>query len=248
MKSNPALPALESPAADPQKEARVRRMFAGIARRYDLLNTVLTASRDRHWRRFAADAARLRADDTALDVCTGTGEIALELARRVGPSGRVVALDFCEDMLAVARGKLGAVACEGYVELVLGNAEGLPFPDDSFVATTNGFALRNVASIERTLCEMRRVTWPGGKVVALEIAKPQMPIIRHLYRPYFYGLVPIFGRLISGDTGAYRYLPDSLTRFPSRKGILDLFTAVGLRNPRCHDLTLGIATVFVGTK
>lgn len=223
-------------------------MFAGISQRYDLLNTLLSAGRDRGWRAFTVEQCQLHPGDMAVDVCAGTGEIAFDLGRAVGDRGRAVGVDFCAEMLEVGKEKIAGTSLSPRVEFVQANAESMPFPDDTFAAATNGFALRNVASIERTLREMRRVVRPGGRVVVLEIAKPQLPIMRSLYQPYLYRAVPFIGKLISGNSAAYTYLPNSLTHFPSRREILATFAAVGLQQARCYELTLGVATVFVGIK
>lgn len=231
-----------------EKETRVRSMFAAISGRYDLLNRVMSGRRDRSWRIFAVQQCRLQQGDSAVDVCAGTGDIAIELAQAVGSKGKVVGVDFCLEMMEVGREKVARHRLGSQIEFVQANAERMPFPDDTFAAATNGFAMRNVASIERTLREMRRVVKPGGRVVVLELAKPEIPVIRSLYEPYFYHVVPVIGGIISGNRGAYKYLPKSLIHFPPRQEILDIFASVGLKSARCCDLTLGIATVFVGIK
>ncbi|MCL5264825.1 MAG: bifunctional demethylmenaquinone methyltransferase/2-methoxy-6-polyprenyl-1,4-benzoquinol methylase UbiE [Chloroflexi bacterium] len=243
-----AMQRIDKTPKEMEKETRVHSMFADISGKYDLLNALLSAQRDRAWRRFAVDKCLLRPGDCAVDVCAGTGDISIELARRVGTGGKVIGVDFTYEMMEIGQEKVARKGLEAQIEFVQANAEGMPFDDDTFVAATNGFAMRNVASIERALREMRRVVRPGGRVVVLELAKPQIPVIRSLYDPYFYHVVPMIGRVVGGNGGAYKYLPNSLTHFPPRREILDIFAAVGLRSAKCYDLTLGVATVFVGVK
>ncbi|MGB9920397.1 MAG: demethylmenaquinone methyltransferase [Moorellales bacterium] len=230
------------------KEIYVRHLFDSIAHRYDLLNTLLTFNLDKHWRRFAAARTGLGPGGAALDVCCGTGMLALELARLVGPHGKVVGLDFSEAMLRVAEKRLARRKEGAVIRLVRGNAVALPFPDNTFDCATIGFALRNVPDVEKTLMEMRRVVRPGGKVVSLELAHPGVLGFRQAYQFYFYYLVPLLGRLGVGLKGPYSYLPNSVRRFPHQKEILTLFQALGLVDVRLFELTGGVVAVHVGTK
>ncbi len=230
------------------KEKYVHGVFAAIARRYDLMNTLLSFNRDKYWRRFAVAQTGLAAGGSALDVCCGTGLLALELARAAGPGGRVTGLDFCREMLAVAAGNVAASPCGGRVELVEGNAMALPFADDSFDCATIGFALRNVPDIAAVLAEMRRVVRPGGKVVSLELAKPSAPVFKQLYYLYFERILPLLGKAGAGVDGPYRWLPESLRRFPHQAVVRDIFTAAGLKDAVYHELTGGIVAVHVGRK
>ncbi len=236
----------KKPGPDPQdKAAYVRAMFNSIARRYDLLNTVLSLGRDRRWRRFAVGASGLTRGGRGLDVACGTGMLALEQALVVGPRGLVVGLDFSGEMLAVARRRLAA---HPQVRLICGDALTLPFPDDTFDAATIGFALRNVADVPRTIAEMARVVRPGGRVVSLELGLPRAPFFRQTYLLYFKRLLPLLGRLGVGCDGPYRYLPASVLAFYTPEEISGFFGAAGLKGIVCYRLDLGIATVHVGTK
>jgi demethylmenaquinone methyltransferase/2-methoxy-6-polyprenyl-1,4-benzoquinol methylase len=230
------------------KETYVHTLFTNIAHRYDLLNTVLSLNRDKHWRRFAVGRCGLKSGGCGIDVCCGTGMLALEQARIVGPGGRVVGVDFCEEMLARGRQNIAKTPYRDVVELVSGNAMDLPFPDDVFDCATIGFALRNVPSIRRTIEEMMRVVKPGGRVVSLELAKPSLPVFKQVYYLYFNYLVPVMGRFGVGLPGPYKYLPDSLKTFPHQDEIRALFADVGLKDARCFELTGGIVAVHVGTK
>lgn len=230
------------------KEAYVYALFSSIAHRYDLLNTVLSFNRDRAWRRFAVAQSGLQPGGFGLDVCCGTGMLAFEQARVVGPTGKVVGVDFCDEMLKVAAANLEKTSYKGIVEFVKGNAIDLPFEDNTFDCATMGFALRNVSDMRKALAEMRRVVKPGGKVVNLDLAKPRLPVFKQLYYLYFNYLVPLLGRLGVGLEGPYRYLPASLKVFPHQEEIRALFEEVGLRDAHYFELTGGVVAVHVGTK
>ncbi|SHJ42243.1 demethylmenaquinone methyltransferase [Desulfofundulus thermosubterraneus] len=228
------------------KEEYVHAIFSSIAHRYDLLNTALSFNRDKYWRRFAAAQTGLQPGGYGLDVCCGTGMLTIEQARLVGPRGRVVGLDFCENMLAKARENVKKTPFSEQIQFVQGNAVNLPFPDNTFDCATIGFALRNVPDIRKTISEMARVVRPGGKVVSLELSKPNTPLFRQLYYFYFNHLVPLLGRLGIGFDGPYSYLPNSLKDFPHQREIKELFSDVGLADARYYELTGGIVTVHVG--
>src|SRR5215203_3231924 len=194
------------------EEVQVRAMFDRIAGFYDLMNSVMTAGLHHRWRARAADLAAVGPGARALDVACGTGDLAVELARRVGPSGTVVGSDFSEAMLARARAKSAAVEWEW------ANALELPYPDDGFDAATVGFGARNFSDLDRGLAEMTRVVRPGGRVVVLEITVPQRPPLSTFFRVWFDRIVPLLGRL-TGESLAYSYLPSSVRRFPGPEGL-----------------------------
>jgi demethylmenaquinone methyltransferase/2-methoxy-6-polyprenyl-1,4-benzoquinol methylase len=244
VKENTAM-SYTGPAA---KEKYVHGVFTAIARRYDLMNTLLSFNRDRYWRRRAVAATRLVPGGQALDVCCGTGRLALELAKVAGPSGRVVGLDFCRAMLDIAAATIAANPHGRTIQLLEGNAMALPFADDSFDCATIGFALRNVPDIPAVLAEMRRVVRPGGTVVSLELAKPGAPVFKQLYYLYFERILPLLGKAGSGTDGPYRWLPESLRRFPHQAEIRDTFAAVGLKEASYQELTGGIVAVHTGIK
>ncbi|MCL6559113.1 MAG: demethylmenaquinone methyltransferase [Firmicutes bacterium] len=230
------------------KEEYVHSVFSSIAHRYDLLNTTLSFNRDKFWRRFTVEKSGLKPGGYGLDVCCGTGMLALEQAKLVGLNGRVTGLDFCENMLEKALENIGRTPYKGIIELVKGNAVDLPFPDNTFDCATIGFALRNVPDIRKTIDEMRRVVKPGGKVLSLELAKPSAPLFKQMYYLYFNHMVPLLGRLGVGMSGPYSWLPNSLKIFPHQAEIRDLFTGVGLADAHYYELTGGIVAVHIGTK
>jgi demethylmenaquinone methyltransferase / 2-methoxy-6-polyprenyl-1,4-benzoquinol methylase len=223
---------------------QVRAMFERIARVYDLLNTVMTAGLDRKWRIRAVDLARVGPGDRVLDVATGTGELALELTRRVSPGGEVVGSDFSEAMLERARVKAKPAGAE--LRFEWGDALALPYEDDFFDAATVGFGVRNFAEIDRGLAEMRRVVRPGGRVVILEFTNPTRPPLSFFYRVWFDRIVPVLGRL-SGDPDAYSYLPDSVKRFPAPAGLAAELERAGLREISYLLTAGGIVVIHIGT-
>jgi demethylmenaquinone methyltransferase / 2-methoxy-6-polyprenyl-1,4-benzoquinol methylase len=222
-------------------EPQVRAMFDRIARVYDLMNSVMTAGLHHRWRERAVDLAQVGSGSRALDVATGTGDLAIELARRVGPEGSVIGSDFSEVMLDLAREKSSDVHFEW------GNALELPYPDASFDAVTVGFGARNFSDLRTGLSQMARVTKPGGRVVVLEITTPQRPPLSWFFGLWFDRVVPMLGKL-AGDPDAYSYLPSSVRRFPAPRELGAEMVAVGLRDVRWILTAGGIIAIHVGTK
>ena len=229
------------------KPAYVRAMFSAIARRYDLINTLLTLGRDSGWRRFVASQAGSGPGGLVLDVATGTGELARQLSRANSESV-VVGMDFCETMLRGARPKVKADPRSGPVELVLGDALHLPFADNTFDCVTIGFALRNVADIPAAFGEIARVARPGGRVVSLEIVRPSSRLAISLQGIVLRRLAPLVGGLISGNREAYRYLPASVEEAPSADEVRAVMQEAGLGKVVVRRLSLGMATVHMATK
>jgi demethylmenaquinone methyltransferase/2-methoxy-6-polyprenyl-1,4-benzoquinol methylase len=226
------------------EEPQVRAMFDRIAGCYDVMNSVMTAGLHHEWRRRAVDLAGVGPGDRVLDVATGTGDLALELARRVGPQGAVVASDFSEEMLARARAKAADAAAP--VTFEWGNALQLPYADGDFDAATVGFGARNFSDLDRGLGEMARVVRPGGRVVVLEITTPTRPPLSTFYRLWFDRVVPVIGRL-AGDPDAYSYLPNSVKRFPGPHELAARMDRCGL-DVRYVLTAGGIIALHVGTR
>jgi demethylmenaquinone methyltransferase/2-methoxy-6-polyprenyl-1,4-benzoquinol methylase len=218
----------------------VRGMFDRIAGVYDLMNSAMTAGLHHQWRQRAVDRAELGPGSDALDVCCGTGDLALELRRRIGPDGRVVGCDFSEPMLEIARRKSGE---EGLpVEFGWADALDLPYGDRSFDAVTIGFGARNLADLDRGLSEMGRVLRPGGRLVILEITRPQREPLATFYSLWFDRLVPVIGSL-AGDAEAYSYLPSSVRSFPEPERLAAMIDAAGFERIRWLLLAGGIIAI-----
>ena len=220
------------------QEPQVRAMFDRIAGVYDVMNSVMTAGMHHRWRRRAADLAQAGPGDEVLDVATGTGDLAVELASR---GATVVASDFSEEMLARARAKDPAITWEW------ANAQDLPYADGRFAAATVGFGARNFSDLPLGIAEMARVVRPGGRVVILEITTPQKPPLSTFFKVWFEHVVPGLGRL-AGDSDAYTYLPNSVKRFPGPQGLAEVMAAAGLRDIRWILTAGGIIALHVGTK
>jgi demethylmenaquinone methyltransferase / 2-methoxy-6-polyprenyl-1,4-benzoquinol methylase len=220
-------------------------MFDRIASHYDAMNSLMTAGLHHRWRERAADRAALRPGGAALDVCCGTGDLALELARRVGPDGAVVGCDFSEPMLDLAREK--AAERDAPVRFEWADALELPYDRDRFDAVTIGFGVRNLADLGRGLREMARVLRPGGTLVILEITQPRRPPLSTFYSLWFDRIVPLLGT-VAGDHDAYTYLPESVRSFPSPHDLAARMDAAGLEKIRYTILAGGIIAIHSGVK
>jgi demethylmenaquinone methyltransferase/2-methoxy-6-polyprenyl-1,4-benzoquinol methylase len=227
-----------TPASGTLPDTQVKAMFDRIARVYDRMNSVMTAGMHHRWRERAADLAQVGPGSRALDVATGTGDLAIELARR---GAEVTGSDFAPAMLELARRKAPGLTFEE------GDALDLDHPDGAFDAVTVGFGARNFADLDRGLGEMARVTKPGGHVVVLEITSPQKPPLSWFFRAWFDRVVPALGRL-AGDPDAYTYLPSSVRRFPGPEELAARMAAAGLDDVRWILTAGGIIAIHVGTK
>jgi len=228
------------------KASYVQRMFAAIARRYDLLNTVLSLGFDKSWRKFVMARIDGVPHASILDIATGTGKIALLAARR-HPESDVVGVDFCAEMMAVAR-VIDRRFVDKRLHFVQGDALRLPFPDDTFDCLTIGFALRNVVSIDGLFREMVRVTKPGGRMVSLELTRPSLRLLGPLHKLYIKVGIRCVGGIVSGRWDAYSYLPRSILEFPSPEEVQKVMEAAGWSDVEIHRLTFGAATVHMGMK
>ena len=234
-----------------KKEARIRRMFGQIAPWYDFLNHLLSLNIDKRWR---DRTARLVPPGPAsagpvLDLCTGTGDLALTYDRAANGTLSIVGADFAHEMLVRAAQKAERAGAAERVKFVECDAQALPFADDTFQLVTISFGLSNVTETDKGLREMARVTKPGGRVAVLEFSKPRNRVLGRLYLWYFRYLLPLIGQLIARNKeSAYRYLPASVLQFPDYEALADRMRAAGLTDVKFEPLTFGIATLYVGVK
>lgn len=225
----------------------VRAMFSGIAGRYDLLNHVLSMNIDRRWRRLARQKLQAILDDPdalVLDVACGTGDLSIELETHA--KARVIGTDFCRPMLAVAAKKNAAESLS--IPYVEGDAMKLGFADDTFDAVTIAFGLRNLSNFKDGLAELHRILKPSGKLAVLEFSSPIVPGFRHLFNFYFTQVLPRIGGGVSGSRGAYEYLPDSVSKFPDQKQLVEMMRETGFEGVEYKNLTGGIAAIHTGEK
>jgi demethylmenaquinone methyltransferase / 2-methoxy-6-polyprenyl-1,4-benzoquinol methylase len=227
-----------TPESGTLPDTQVRAMFDRIARVYDRMNSVMTAGMHHRWRERAADLAQVGPGSRALDVATGTGDLALELSRR---GAEVTGMDFAPAMLEIARKKAPGLTFEE------GDALALRYPEGAFDAVTVGFGARNFADLDRGLAEMARVAKPGGRVVVLEITTPQKPPLSWFFRAWFDTAVPALGRL-AGDPDAYTYLPSSVRRFPDPEELAARMAAAGLEDVRWVLTAGGIIAIHAGKR
>ncbi len=232
-----------------KREPRIRKMFGNIAPSYDLLNHLLSLNVDRYWRWRTTRLVPPQGDGPILDVCTGTGDLAIAYARAAGPHVPIVGTDFCHEMLVPARHKVRRGFGRARIQFFEADTQHLPFADDLFQITTVAFGLRNVTDTDRGLAEMTRVTRPGGRVAILEFSKPRHWLFGRFYQLYFKRVLPFVGQFISrSKDNAYRYLPASVMEFPDGEALAQRLREQGLRDVRFHPFTFGIATLYVGVK
>jgi demethylmenaquinone methyltransferase/2-methoxy-6-polyprenyl-1,4-benzoquinol methylase len=250
---------------------RVSALFTRIARRYDLINDLQSLGLHRYWKRRVVQLAMIQAGNRALDVCCGTGDLALGLARE---GAMVVGLDFSQEMLAIAQAKVRSLeskvrspkskvqspeskvqspefkvqSLESKVQFVRGDAQNVPFPDNSFDVVTVGYGLRNLTSWEKGLSEMHRVAKPGGRLLVLDFGKPDNAIWRGLYFGYLKLFVPLLGRLFCGDAAAYAYILESLKQYPAQRGVAAKMHELGLNKVQTFNLMGGAMSINYAEK
>lgn len=230
------------------KEKFVREMFNSIARRYDIMNTLMSFGLDKSWRRFTVARAELKPGGNGLDVCCGTGMITMELTKTAGRDGKVTGLDFSENMLAVARENVKGFDLKDNISFIQGNAMELPFEDNTFDCATVGWGLRNVPDILTAVKEMARVVKPGAKVVSLDMAQPTAPVFKQAYWLFFEKIIPAMGKATAGNKGAYDYLHDSAKVFPPQWELARIFAQAGLVDTGYKNLAGGVVAVVEGRK
>lgn len=224
-------------------------MFSSVARVYDLLNAILSFNFDKRWRRFAVKVSNATPDAKILDVCTGTGDLAIEYSKVLNSSGKVIGSDFCHEMVRLANDKLRKRNLSGKIKVIDADTLRLPFQDNCFQISAVAFGIRNVSDLKAGITEMTRITAPGGRVVILEFSQPTNPLFKAIYYFYFKRILPFIGKIISRSKyDAYSYLPASVLNFPDRHGLKTILESCGLVNIEIYSRTLGIVTVHVGQK
>ncbi|MEI7500429.1 MAG: bifunctional demethylmenaquinone methyltransferase/2-methoxy-6-polyprenyl-1,4-benzoquinol methylase UbiE [Bacteroidota bacterium] len=232
--------------AEPTKKEIVRVMFNDISPKYDFLNHFLSFGIDRTWRKKLVQLLGVRKPKTILDIATGTGDLAIAIAS-LNPQ-KIVGIDLSEKMLEIGRQKLIVKGLDELITLSRADAEMIPFSDNSFEAITVAFGVRNFENLELGLREMRRVLRPGGVMLILEFSHPSSFPMKQLYAIYSRLFIPLMGRLISGNTRAYSYLPESVAAFPSGKKFLNILESLGLKNTKLIKLSMGIASIYISEK
>ena len=232
-----------------KKGVHIRQMFGSIARVYDLLNTILSFNFDKSWRKSAVKVSNVTPDAKVLDVCTGTGDLAIAYSKMLNGKGKVIGSDFCHEMVRLAGNKLRKKNLLGKIEVIEADTLHLPFKDNYFQVAAVAFGIRNVSDLRVGITEMMRITAPGGRVVILEFSQPTNPFFKKIYYFYFKKILPFIGKLISRSKyNAYSYLPSSVLNFPDRYGLLKQMESCGLVGVKIYARTLGIVTIHLGQK
>ncbi len=229
------------------KGEKIQEMFGTIAPRYDFLNRMLSFGIDRRWRKKAVQLLKYHDGCRILDVATGTGDVALEIARVTPSSVRITGADFCREMVDLGQIKAAESPYSDRIDFTVAPCEDLPFADDTFDSITIAFGIRNVVDRVLGLAEMRRVLRPGGRMIILEFSTPRSHLFRQIYYFYFRRLLPVIGGLFS-TYNAYKYLPDSVLEFPSHESFARMIEDTGFHNVHVTELTFGIASIYVGEK
>ena len=230
-------------------DKRIQNLFAAVAYHYDFLNSLLSLRRDSAWRRETVKASGVDLGSKVLDVCTGTGELALAYADKIGAEGFVIASDFCFEMLVIGDEKVERKDRGAGMSFLAADTLILPFLDDTFDVVSVGFGIRNVSDLEMGIREMARVAAPGGRIVILEFTQPVNPLFRSLYYFYFTKILPFVGNLISrSQDDAYGYLPRSVMKFPNCEALKAIMEQCGLTDVQFHRKTFGIVSIHVGKK
>ena len=231
-----------------EKARRVRAVFESVAQKYDVMNDLMSLGVHRLWKQFTLSQTGLRAGQCALDVAGGTGDLAAGMAKQVGDTGLVILTDINAAMLSRGRDRMIDRGVVRNLRCSLANAERLPFKDNSFDCVTIGFGLRNVTDKNAALRSMFRVLKPGGQLLVLEFSKPIAPGLKPIYDTYSFGVLPWLGKIVANDEASYRYLAESIRRFPDQETLLQMVRDAGFDQCRYHNLTGGIVALHRGYK
>lgn len=231
-----------------QKHVYVKQMFSEAAHNYDLLNDRLSFFLHRYWKRYAVNLLDITEGSTVVDICSGTQDIAILLAKKIKKNGQVIALDFNRDMLSVGQKRAHKKGVDKLIRPIVGDATNINFPDDYFDCATVGFGLRNVYDLNKALYEMFRIIKPGCKAIILEFSHPKHNIICKLYNQYSFKILPKIGKKFSLSQDGYEYLPHSIREFPKQEHLKEMMEDVGFKNVFYKNLTRGVVAVHVGEK
>lgn len=232
---------------DRAKNEQVRDMFDSIAPAYDLMNRMMTFGIDRRWRRRCVDTVARSHPDRILDLATGTGDLAVELAEKM-PHALVTGADLSEGMIHIGQEKVAVKGLKTRVTFIVADALSLPFDDNAFDAVTIAFGVRNFENLDKGYAEMLRVLRPGGRLMVLELTPPSSRLVKPFYKLYTRRIIPLVGRLVSKDTRAYSYLPESVAAVPARDDMTRIMASVGFADCRWDSLTFGVATIYTAVK
>ena len=231
-----------------EKKKLVGDVFSSVAGKYDLMNDAMSLGIHRLWKRNFVRKAKLRQGMKCLDVAGGTGDIAMSMAKVVGAKGRVTIFDINKEMLDVGKERVIDHGFIGPIKFIQGNAEDLPFEDDSFDIATVSFGIRNVTHLEKAFKEMTRVVRPGGKVMCLEFSHPTNKLFSKAYDFFSFNVIPEIGNIIAKDKDSYQYLVESIRKFPDQEKLKKILEDCGLYNVKYYNLTNGIAAIHIGHK
>lgn len=234
--------------AKEQKVEKVAEVFHSVAKKYDIMNDLMSGGIHRLWKRFTIDCSGARRGQRILDLAGGTGDLTAKFSRIVGETGQVVLADINNSMLNVGRDKLRDSGIVGNVHYVQANAEELPFPDDYFDCITIGFGLRNVTDKDKALRSMFRVLKPGGRLLVLEFSKPTIEALSKVYDAYSFHLLPKIGEVVANDADSYRYLAESIRMHPDQETLKAMMEDAGFEQTSYYNLTGGIVALHRGYK
>lgn len=232
---------------DSSKREQIAEMFDNVSPKYDFLNHLLSGGIDFWWRKKAISMLRAEKPQLILDIATGTGDLAVEAVKQLKPE-KVIGVDISEGMLSFGREKMKKLGLEDKIELQMGDSEKLQFENNTFDAVIVSFGVRNFENLEKGLTDMCRVTKSGGTCVVMEFSNPKTPVIKQLYNFYNATILPFIGRLVSKDSSAYSYLPESVKAFPEGENFLRVFEKAGFSQTKCIPLTFGVCSIYVGKK
>lgn len=232
---------------DSSKREQIAEMFDNVSPKYDFLNHLLSGGIDFWWRKKAISMLRAEKPQLILDIATGTGDLAIEAVKQLKPK-KVIGVDISEGMLSFGREKMKKLGLEDKIELQMGDSEKLQFENNTFDAVIVSFGVRNFENLEKGLTDMCRVTKSGGTCVVMEFSNPKTPVIKQLYNFYNATILPFIGRLVSKDSSAYSYLPESVKAFPEGENFLRVFEKAGFSQTKCIPLTFGVCSIYVGKK